>query len=176
MFPSFLATNFLSTLSSSWPAFNRSPSVNSALHTITILTKSPNHSFDLNSTGNFFLLLQQSNVSKPVKPNVLAAREKKQVSIQVSRPAIADFVTFDNQFRGNSICCQSTIYTSCVKLNSLQFIGKMRLPGKKSLNPLFWARTRCQVSKLLLLRFVFPIAGLIKMDLMLGLKIFSFCG
>ena len=76
MFPSFLATNFLSTPSSSWPAFNRSPSVNSALHTITILTKSPNHFFDLNSSGNSFLLLQQSNVSKPVKPNVLAAREK----------------------------------------------------------------------------------------------------
>ena len=87
----------------------------------------------------------------------------------MSRPAIVDFATFDNQFRGNSICCQSTIYTSCVKLNNLQFIGKMRLAGQKTLNPLFWARTRCQVSKLLLLRFVFPVARLIKMDLMLGL-------
>ena len=63
-------------------------------------------------------------------------RAEKQVSIQVSRPAIVDFVTFDNQFRGNSICRQSTIYTSCVKLNNLQFIGKMRLAGQKNPQPI----------------------------------------
>ena len=41
---------------------------------------------------------------------------------------------FHNRFCGNSICCQSAIYTPSV--NKLQFIGKMRPGAKKRLKPI----------------------------------------
>ena len=69
---------------------------------------------------------------------------------------------FHNRFCGNSICCQSAIYTPNV--NKLQFIGKMRPGGRKKVKTHYFGSGGGAKCRNCFYGGLFPIEELIKTD------------